>query len=199
MSLHRSYFGDQNAGLSSQVPTRLNFESNSMTKRILETLSGGVPQLEVFRQVSSVFTFLIRNRKSSTCTYHCKGTANIACCPLKRVCNRSEMVQIGTAANMHMKTSYGESCPLRTLKNIWDRFMPNAMLGSFSSGIGLLAMTMSESRIYSKCYVCTWRALCQLLKHVRGTAIDMNAMLNDRVEAFMIKDVCRVNNWICCG
>jgi hypothetical protein len=76
------------------------------------------------------------------------------------------MGQIGAAADVHVQAGDRQPRPFGAAKGIRHLCMPDAVLRTLATGVGLLAVAVAKAGVDAERYVGTRHPLSQLLEHV---------------------------------
>ena len=127
---------------------------------------------------------------------HGEGSAHLDRHPLQRPGHFGQMRKIGATADVHVEAADLQARPLRPAEDLGNLLVPDAVLRALTAGVGLLAVAVAEARVHAERDRCAGHPLGELLDHVGRSAVDVDAVPHDHVEAVTIEDVGRIDDWM---
>ena len=152
-----------------------------MPKRLLKPLTRSVPELKISFQIDMRFTMLIGCRETPTGTDRRDRRTNQSRNAFHCSTHLGKMFKICARANMHMQARHRKLVPLRPSQTVCKILVPYSMFGLFAPRVGLLAVPMTKTWIYTKCNRLPRCTFTQLGNHIGRTAIDVDAFSNNKI------------------
>jgi hypothetical protein len=144
---------------------------------VLQAFPRLIPQGEVLIQGHIGIAFAVRHGQTAAGADRNNRPADGASRLFQGAADLGQMCQIGSRADVHVDTGHAQAVPVRLQQAVRQLLVPDAMFGLRSPGIGLLAVTMPETRIDPQRDISARRNLPQLIDHIGRAAIDVQIVL----------------------
>ena len=111
-----------------------------------------------------------------------------------RAADLAEVFEVGARADVHVQASDGEVVACRDINALFELFVPDTVFGLFATCVGFLAVPVAESGVDAEGDAAARNSRTELVDHVGRAAVDVDVVLDNEVEGFLVENVGGVDN-----